>query len=85
MITPLYDQIIEARPHSFGWLRRSEFDEASSSPGQQRDYYEAWERPDGRIVKLPRAAFDQPLSLFLFVRRHGEPAVMVWPKGAKQI
>jgi hypothetical protein len=46
MITPLYDQIIEARPHSFGWLRRSEFDEASSSPGQQRDYYEAWERPD---------------------------------------
>ena len=82
---PLYDEIIEARPHSFGWLRRSEFDESSSSPGQQEEYYEAWERPDGRIVKLSRAVFDQPLSVFLFVRIKGEPAVMVWPKGTRQI
>jgi hypothetical protein len=80
---PLYGEIIEARPHNFGWLRRSEFDEAS--PGRQQEYYEAWERPDGRIVKLLRAVFDQPLWVFLFVRNQGEPAVMVWPKGTRQI
>ncbi|HEY7298216.1 MAG TPA: hypothetical protein VH684_09810 [Xanthobacteraceae bacterium] len=85
MTTPLYDGIIEARPHSFGWLRRSEFDEASSPPDQRQEYYEAWERPDGKIVKLPRAVLDEPLSLFLFVRRQREPAVMVCPQGARQI
>jgi hypothetical protein len=43
-------EIVGARPHTLGWLRRSEFDDLAGGW-----YFEAWERPDGGIVKIRRS------------------------------
>jgi hypothetical protein len=68
-------EIVGAMPHTFGWLRRSEFDDL---PGDW--YFEAWERPDGEIVKIPRCDA-QPVTTIIAVRERGAPAVVVWPRG----
>jgi len=40
-------KVVFGPPHTFGWVRCSELDANGS---------EAWERPDGRKVRLPRGA-----------------------------
>ena len=40
-------KVVFGAPHTFGWVRCSELDAKSM---------EAWERPDGAKVRLPRGA-----------------------------
>jgi hypothetical protein len=40
-------KVMFGSPHTFGWVRCSELD---------ANGLEAWERPDGRKVRLPRGA-----------------------------
>ena len=40
-------KVVFGPPHTFGWVRCSELD---------ANRLEAWERPDGRKVRLPRGA-----------------------------
>lgn len=81
-MTAVYDTVIEARPHTFGWLRRSEMDKMVHASAH---YYEAWERPDGFIVKVRRQQPEIPLGNFLMFRHKGKPATLVWPKDAVQV
>jgi hypothetical protein len=37
------------RPHTFGWLRCREYDTIVAG-----SYFEAWERPDGGLMMIPR-------------------------------
>jgi hypothetical protein len=72
-------EIVGALPHTFGWLRCSHFDDLVGDC-----YLEAWERPDGGIVKIPRSDA-QPVTTIVAVRERGSPAVVVWPRGTLQI
>jgi hypothetical protein len=72
-------EIVGARPHTFGWLRRSEFDDLAGGW-----YFEAWERPDGGIVKIPRPD-GRPVTTIIAVHGRSSPAVVVWPRGTVQI
>jgi hypothetical protein len=72
-------EIVGARPHTFGWLRCSELDDWAGGC-----YFEAWERPDGGMVKIPRSDA-QPVAAIVAVRERGSPAVVVWPRGTLQI
>jgi len=74
-----HGEIIGAMPHTFGWLRCSEFDDWAGGC-----YFEAWERPDGGIVKIPRSDA-QPVTTIVAVRERGAPVVVVWPRGTLQI
>jgi hypothetical protein len=74
-----HGEIVGARPHTLGWLRRSEFDDLVDDW-----YFEAWERPDGGIVKIPRSDA-QPVTTIIAVCERGSPAVVVWPRGTVQI
>jgi hypothetical protein len=40
-------KVVFGAPHTFGWMRCSDLDAKSM---------EAWERPDGSVVQLPRGA-----------------------------
>jgi len=40
-------KVVFGSPHTFGWMRCSDLDAKSR---------EAWERPDGSVVRLPRGA-----------------------------
>jgi hypothetical protein len=39
--------VVFGAPHTFGWMRCSDLDAKNM---------EAWERPDGSVVRLPRGA-----------------------------
>jgi hypothetical protein len=66
------------RPHTFGWLRRSEDDRIVSG-----SYFEAWERPDGGMLIIPRQEYDRPVERIVALRR-GDFMLVISPKGTAQ-
>jgi hypothetical protein len=70
--------IVVAQPHTFGWLRRSERDRIAGSC-----YFEAWERPDGGIVRIPRQKHDEQIKMIVAVRRR-DSVFVVLPTGTAQ-
>jgi hypothetical protein len=66
---------VVARPHTFGWLRRSACDRIVGAV-----FFEAWERPDGGIVRIPRQERDKPIEMIVVVYKRGSVFV-ISPKG----
>jgi hypothetical protein len=66
------------RPHTFGWLRCSENDAIVSG-----SYFEAWERPDGGVVMIPRQQHEKPIEMIIALRKDGSVFV-ISPKGTAQ-
>jgi hypothetical protein len=64
--------------HRFGWLRRSECDTIIGAV-----CFEAWERPNGGIVRIPRQERDKPIEMIVAVRKRGAVFV-ISPKGTAQ-
>jgi hypothetical protein len=64
-------RIVVAKPHTFGWLRRSECDRIVGA-----SYFEAWERPDGGNVRIPRQEHDKPIEMLIAVRKRGSVFVI---------
>ena len=71
-------RIVVEKPHTFGWLRRSECDRVVGAC-----YFEAWERPDGEIVKIPRQKHDKPVEMIIAVRKRSSVFV-ISPRGTAQ-
>ena len=65
-------RIVVGKPHKFGWLRRSEYDSIVGA-----SYFEAWERPDGGIVRIPGQGHDKPIEMLIAVRKRS-------PRGTAQ-
>ena len=70
--------IVVGKPHTFGWLRRSKYDRIVGA-----SYFEAWERPDGGIVRIPRQNHDKPVEKIIAVRKRGSVFV-ISPRGTAQ-
>ena len=70
--------IVVGKPHTFGWLRRSEYDRIVGA-----SYFEAWERPDGGIVRIPRQEHDKPIETLIAVRKRCAVFV-ISPRGTAQ-
>jgi hypothetical protein len=66
------------RPHTFGWLRRSEDDRIIGG-----SYFEAWEMPDGRMMALPRREPTKPIEAIVALRQGGS-ILVISPKGMAQ-
>ena len=71
-------KLVVGKPHTFGWLRRSECDRKNGV-----SYFEAWERPDGGIVRIPRQNHDKPVEKIIAVRKRGSVFV-ISPRGTAQ-
>ena len=71
-------RIVAGKPHTFGWLRRSERDGVIGG-----SYFEAWERPDGLIVKIPRQEHGKPIEKIIAVRKRGS-VLAISPRGTAQ-
>ena len=71
-------RIVVGKPHKFGWLRRSEYDSIVGA-----SYFEAWERPDGGIVRIPRQEHDKPIETLIAVRKRCAVFV-ISPRGTAQ-
>ena len=71
-------RIVVGKPHTFGWLRRSEYDSIVGA-----SYFEAWERPDGGIVRIPRQKHDEQIKMIVAVRRR-DCVFVVLPTGTAQ-
>jgi hypothetical protein len=71
-------RIVVGKPHTFGWLRRSECDRVIGC-----SYFEAWERPDGLIVKIPRQEQGKPIEKIIAVRKRGS-VLVISPRGTAQ-
>ena len=71
-------RIVVGKPHTFGWLRRSECDRVIGG-----SYFEVWERPDGLIVKIPRQEHGKPIEKIIAVRKRGS-VLVISPKGTAQ-
>ena len=70
-------RIVVGKPHTFGWLRRSEYDSIVGAS------FEAWERPDGGIVRIPRQEHDKPIEMLIAVRKRFAVFVIP-PRGTAQ-
>ena len=62
------------RPHTFGWLRRSEDDRIIGG-----SYFEAWERPSGRMMIIPRQEHNRPIERIVALRR-GDSILVISPR-----
>ena len=69
---------VVGRPHTFGWLRRIECDRIVGG-----SYFEAWERPDGGMIIIPRQECNKPIKTIVVVRKF-DSVLVIWPKGATQ-
>jgi hypothetical protein len=69
---------VVGRPHTFGWLRRTECDRIVGG-----SYFEAWERPDGGMMIIPRQEYNKPIKTIVAVRKP-DSVLVIWPKGTKQ-
>jgi hypothetical protein len=69
---------VAGRPHTFGWLRRSECDRIIGG-----SYFEAWERPDGGMMIIPRQGYNKPIKAIIAVR-NPDSVLVIWPKGTTQ-
>ena len=69
---------VVGRPHTFGWLRRIECDRIVGG-----SYFEAWERPDGGMIIIPRQEYNKPIKTIIAVRKL-DSVLVIWPKGATQ-
>jgi hypothetical protein len=63
------------RPHTFGWLRRIECDSLIGG-----SYFEAWEPPEGGILRIPRQEYNKPINTIVAVRERNSVFV-ISPKG----
>ena len=71
-------RIVVDKPHTFGWLRRSECDGMAGG-----SFFEAWERPDGLIVRIPRQEHAKPIEKIIAVRKRGS-VLVISPRGTAQ-
>ena len=71
-------RIVVGKPHTFGWLRRSEYDSIVGG-----SYFEAWERSDGGIVRIPRQEHEKPIEMLIAVRKRCAVFV-ISPRGTAQ-
>jgi hypothetical protein len=71
-------RIAVGKPHTFGWLRRSECDGMAGG-----SFFEAWERPDGLIVRIPRQEHAKPIEKIIAVRKRGF-VLVISPRGTAQ-
>jgi hypothetical protein len=70
---------IVGRPHTFGWLRRVECDNVTGG-----SYFEAWELPEGEILRIPRQEHNKPIKA-IFVVRNLNSVFVISPTGTKII
>jgi hypothetical protein len=70
--------IVVGRPHTFGWLRRSECDRIVGG-----SYFEAWEQPEGGVVRIPRQEHNKPIETIIAARKPNS-VLVISPKGATQ-
>jgi hypothetical protein len=69
---------VVGRPHTFGWLRCTEYDRVVGG-----FYFEAWERPDGGIVRMPRQKHDKPIERIVALRKR-DLVFVISPRGTAQ-
>jgi hypothetical protein len=46
-------------------------------------YFEAWERPDGGMMIIPRQQYNKPINAIIAVRTL-DSVFVIWPKGTTQ-
>ena len=66
------------RPHTFGWLRSRKDDSIIGG-----SYFEAWERPDGGMMMIPRQELSRPVERIVALRK-GDCILVISPKGTAQ-